>query len=94
MIVHIYVIDPFYMDLEITEYENNDYCWESTTMSLNYYKPKKSCSFENNWNLIKNRLYYLRISIYDQHKQHVFLTNDVKIEVNSQLISGLYIIYL
>lgn len=84
--VTIHIIDPWYMEMQIAEYDNNDHCWEASTINLNYYKPKKTCNFENNWNLIKNQLYYLRIVIYDQLKQKVFLTNDIKIEVRVILI--------
>ena len=55
--------------------------WESFGISLNYYKPKKIGSYDNNWNLIKNKVYYVRAVIYDEFKNRFLITKDVKIKV-------------
>ena len=55
--------------------------WETEGINLNYYKPVNSVTFENNWNLIKNKVYYVRAVIYDQFKNRLLISKDAKIKV-------------
>jgi hypothetical protein len=37
--------------------------------------------FENVWNLIKDKRYYIRVHLYDEKRNSIYITKNVKIKV-------------
>ncbi len=79
------IIHPYSIDLQIREETVNS--WEDRRIEKLFQKrnPDED-KFENVWNLIKDKTYYIRVFLYDEKRNSIYLTNNVKIKVAHQNI--------
>lgn len=67
----VHVVVPSRIDLKITEFAAD---------SWDYLGKQERHAFNNNWNLVKNEKYYLRVFAYDSDDKGILITQNQNIE--------------
>jgi hypothetical protein len=68
------------MDLQIREATLNS--WEDRRIEKLFAKKNyDEDKFENVWNLIRDKVYYIRVSLHDEKRNPIYITENVKIRV-------------
>lgn len=75
----VYVVPPAIIDIYIKEFTEDS--WENRNIENMFNKRSfEEEKFENVWNLIKDRKYYIRVYLYDENRNSIFITNNAKIK--------------
>jgi len=77
----IHIVAPSRIDIQIREFTNDS--WENAQSHNIFEKGKADTSFDNVWNLIQDREYYIRAFLYDDRMNQILITPNVLIKVNS-----------
>lgn len=77
----INIVTPYSIDIQIMEYNEN--AWETDRIQDVFERNAKSqeTKFENVWNLIKDKEYYVRLSLYDETMKQIRITPNAKFNV-------------
>lgn len=76
----VHVVEPWAINLLISEEEKPDHFWEEWLPFL-FRKKKKEHVFDNNWNLIKGNRYYIKAEITDHLNNRILLPEKSEIKV-------------
>lgn len=74
----VHVVEPWSINLLISEEEKPDHFWEEWLPFL-FRKHNKEHVFDNNWNLIKGNRYYIKAEITDKLNNKVLLPESAQI---------------
>ena len=74
----VHVVEPWSINLLISEEEKLDHFWEEWLPFL-FRKHKKEHIFDNNWNLIKGNRYYIKAEITDRLNNKVLIPDSAEI---------------
>jgi len=75
----IHIVAPYSIDIQIREFTSSS--WESLQTQNIFEKGKADIAFDNVWNLIQDREYYIRAFLYDDKMNQIHITPNVQIKV-------------
>lgn len=75
----VHIVAPYSIDIQIREFTNSS--WESVQNHNFFEKGKADTPFDNVWNLIQDREYYIRVFLYDDKMNQILITPNVLIKV-------------
>ncbi len=79
----INIVTPYSIDIQIMEFSAS--AWESDRIEDVFERQnaaKQDTKFENVWNLIKDKEYYVRLSLYDETMKQIRITPNAKFNVS------------
>lgn len=74
----VHVVEPWSVRLLVEEEEKPDRFWEEFLPFL--FKKKKEHHFDNNWNFVLDRRYYIKAEVVDRQNNKVLLPESAKIK--------------
>lgn len=78
----INIVTPYSIDIQIMEY--SEAAWETDRIQDVFERQNakaQDTKFENVWNLIKDKEYYVRLSLYDETMKQIRITPNAKFNV-------------
>ena len=75
---NVYILEPSYLEIHIKEFHEG--AWEDQSLEgLAKKKYIEDEEFDDTWNLIKGRLYYIRVYVFDEKRNQFYITKNAKI---------------